>query len=578
MKEYNRVIISYFVIKCRNYESLLESLSNLIWSVPIKQNTQGYEQSYTVLNRAFSVGDVYLIVSVNNTRKYQGFAKMKGEITVGETELFDKGMSDAFPVEWEMMFPNVENGDGCSFDAVEELMHENGVPVNKSRNCQELSSENGEMLVNIIKEEYEKYFLEKKLLMEKKERDIEEKKKAASKVQVFNDWKEEEKLVVDENHLCNWFLEKLNSIGDLLFVSMYGSRRYNTSVPGSDVDFVAAIKYPIKLMSGLEKMDSILKNPQDSIYDYSVHAIEHICELLLLSDTKVIEVIYESQDSQVYESDLWTEFKTMVKKLDIINKEVVRKYISEVEGAKGLKLVLTTYEKYIKLKKLAEEGKGSFEKAEEMLKRVYKKWYIIHRCLIHASMILNGEFTVYLPDGSEEQQYLINIRRGVVDHDLLVEEFNTKLSWIKETIKTSSLTENSYHLKETLQTWLFSIRERTDPGISSPSIHNTHPLVEPDIFGVSNFRTDVNMVLYVTKKLAEGKEDFYVVYTRSMTSLLEICSEVITPITNIQKNKKKKKKEEEPPFNYTFVEVSYYGNMLLRGTASSFIDLFYGIF
>ena len=51
------------------------------------------------------------------------------------------------------------------------------------------------------------------------------------------------------------------------------NRRYNTSVPGSDVDFVAVIKYPVELMCGLSPMNDILKNPEDSKYDYSVHVL-----------------------------------------------------------------------------------------------------------------------------------------------------------------------------------------------------------------------------------------------------------------------------------------------------------------
>ena len=75
----------------------------------------------------------------------------------------------------------------------------------------------------LIESEIVQYWEERKSIKEKKERSIEEKKIKEAKVDVFNNWKDEEKFILDEN-VCEWFLKKLNAIGDLYCVSMYGSR------------------------------------------------------------------------------------------------------------------------------------------------------------------------------------------------------------------------------------------------------------------------------------------------------------------------------------------------------------------
>ena len=61
---------------------------------------------------------------------------MKEEITVGSTEWFGKGMSDPFAIEWIVVFPNFENGEGCSFGLTEDMYREDGKQINKSRNCE----------------------------------------------------------------------------------------------------------------------------------------------------------------------------------------------------------------------------------------------------------------------------------------------------------------------------------------------------------------------------------------------------------------------------------------------------------
>jgi hypothetical protein len=76
----------YFVAKCDNSKTLEKACNENIWAIPVRKSTS--TQPYEILNEAFKViipdfltkkkkGIVYLLVSVSNTSRFQGYAKME---------------------------------------------------------------------------------------------------------------------------------------------------------------------------------------------------------------------------------------------------------------------------------------------------------------------------------------------------------------------------------------------------------------------------------------------------------------------------------------------------------------------
>lgn len=63
----------YFIVKANSIESLAKSIREGIWAIPLRKQPPHF---YQTLNHALQESEVILIFSVNNTKKYQGYAVM----------------------------------------------------------------------------------------------------------------------------------------------------------------------------------------------------------------------------------------------------------------------------------------------------------------------------------------------------------------------------------------------------------------------------------------------------------------------------------------------------------------------
>jgi len=133
----------YFIIKTFTHKHLEISIQKAIWS------TQAHNEQK--LNEAFEDSDVILIFSVNNSRHFQGYAKMTSKIGKESTNVwsFDGGApwGGVFKVEWMALYD-------LPFSDTLHIRNplNNHKPVKISRDGQELSPEVGLQLCGLLDE------------------------------------------------------------------------------------------------------------------------------------------------------------------------------------------------------------------------------------------------------------------------------------------------------------------------------------------------------------------------------------------------------------------------------------------
>jgi len=135
--------VRYFIIKSFTHKHLEISIQKAIWS------TQAHNEQK--LNEAYENSDVILIFSVNNSRHFQGYAKMISKIGKEYTNVwaFDGSSpwGGVFKVEWLTLF-NLPFGDTLH---IRNPLN-NHKPVKISRDGQELPVEVGQQLCDLLDE------------------------------------------------------------------------------------------------------------------------------------------------------------------------------------------------------------------------------------------------------------------------------------------------------------------------------------------------------------------------------------------------------------------------------------------
>eukprot|EP01124_Arcella_intermedia_P028188 TRINITY_DN5670_c0_g1_i2.p1 TRINITY_DN5670_c0_g1~~TRINITY_DN5670_c0_g1_i2.p1 ORF type:complete len:741 (-),score=203.46 TRINITY_DN5670_c0_g1_i2:11-2233(-) len=556
--------VSYFMIKSQSLEALERAFVHNIWAVPLKENPKPHEE----LNSAFDMGEVILIASVGKTKRFQGYAKMMQRITTDQgNQLTVKRespiqLTDAFKVHWIKKYSDLKSCPGLPFSRAQHLTNsETGLSVCMTRNCQKLSGDTGKVLCELIDEdllEYETKLREKEF---KKLQKMEERKKRSIKVDFFENWIEEEKTWPSEQHIITNFINKIKNLGDIILVSKFGSRRYNTHTETSDLDIFAVVSYKKEYVYNIDPLEGTFKNPEGSKTDFTIHSAEYFCSLLLDGDAKILETLYENENSIILKSESWDRFISIAQ-LDhrFITKQVILNYLGEIKGPKGLK----------QINKLSQKL-GENINDNEWKTRFWKKWYILFRCLIHAKQALfEGWIKVWLPQDSEERQFLLDIRAQRISHPELMDRYNMEIMNIETFLKSKNFEDNPEELKKIANGWLYSLRgELKDTKVLAPR----YPPQIQTILSNLNINIEGNILLFLSKRVSDNKEEFIGIFTNTAHSLSSTSPPTNKIISNIQNQPKKNPKQvEQSPSTYIFSELTRYCQQLEGGYPAMLFD------
>jgi len=152
----------------------------------------------------------------------------------------------------------------------------------------------------------------------------------------------------------------------------------------------------------------------------------------------------------------------------------------------------------------------------ELIQKLNKKWYIMHRCLIFAKQILlNKTLKVWLPNDSEERNFLCNIREGKFNHAELMTLFDNDMQQIENLLKTTDIPDNpSIHTK-LFEDWIYNLRSQTIPGFTKPIVQ-VLPSQAQNLLSLIPFQDSSLLFLAIAK---DEKEKYTGVFTNSLDSL-----------------------------------------------------------
>eukprot|EP00727_Mastigamoeba_balamuthi_P007396 m51a1_g3277 hypothetical protein (540) ;mRNA; r:246902-249546 len=255
----------------------------------------------------------------------------------------------------------------------------------RARNCEEMAAEAGERICRAIDEAAERERLEEELRARERDRLAEE------------SFFRSDTTATDA--LWAGFLARVSALGTLVFACHVGSRAYGLEVEGSDVDLMAVVALPPSaVLNPLRPPKLTIKN-EDSP-DFTVIDVSAFCELLASGDSRCVEMLFHERGSHavVAEGPAWQSLREL--RRELLTRAVVRKYLSEVDGQKGLR----------RLRSLLAKG------TEADAARARKLCYILGRHLCLCSRVLDScagrEFSPRFDPGSDDYAKLMDMRLG----------------------------------------------------------------------------------------------------------------------------------------------------------------------
>jgi predicted nucleotidyltransferase len=262
--------------------------------------------------------EVVLIAALSGVRKYQAWATMLEPVdpvvTTGSRWL------KPFRLRWEKRIWKWT--DGVPFSAIAGRVNSadaEGRLVTDSHNLQEIDCESGELLCGLIAAVAD---------AEQKARDEAD----AAKDRFFVAAESESKGV------WKGFLSKVSSVGELVFAGHIGSRAYGLNVPSSDVDLMAVVAMSLAaLVDTVHPAKLSIRNADGFKPDFVVVDAGHFVSMLLAGDPRCVETLFHAPGSEpiVFESPVWEKLQQL--RPAFVTPAFVRKYLSELDGAKGAK-------------------------------------------------------------------------------------------------------------------------------------------------------------------------------------------------------------------------------------------------
>ena len=201
-------------------------------------------------------------------------------------------------------------------------------------------------------------------------------------------------LALSPDALWNRLTTHLRDYGKIMLACPFGSHRYNLHTPNSDLDmFVVYIGDTEKCLS-FHPPPLTIKNRTSEQPDFTLCELFRYCELLVSGDPRIVESLFLHKNTIHYATE---EYSSLVElRNNVISREVVRKYLGDACGSRGLKLL----------------RQWEVQMTAPNKDKQYKVLYIVMRLLFHARQIAFGEeFRVFLENESEEREFLLRIRR-----------------------------------------------------------------------------------------------------------------------------------------------------------------------
>ena len=203
----------YFIAKCIDFQALNTSHVTCEWGSRRYETTTS---PHKILQDCYSAGQVYLIFSVNESKGWQGVAKM----ATAPAEMPDKDGWHKFKLQWDLKFPD-NHRNGLPFSETVDMYISKGdetVLLNKCRNYTQIPSSLATKLIDKMKAHYQ---------------NIQLTATKPSKPALFS-------LEDGEKSQFKLLWEKLNEVvktkGRILMTCPFGSQRYNLAIKNSDMD------------------------------------------------------------------------------------------------------------------------------------------------------------------------------------------------------------------------------------------------------------------------------------------------------------------------------------------------------
>ena len=204
----------YFVAKCVDFQALNTSHVTCEWASRRYETTTS---PHKILQDCYSAGQVYLIFSVNESKGWQGVAKM----ATAPAEISDEDGWHRFKLQWDLFFPD-SHRNGLPFSETADMYLGKGdktLLLNKCRNYTQIPSPLAVTLIDKMKAHHQSISLTAT--------------HKPSKPALFS-------LQENEKSQFKLLWEKLNEVvktkGRILMTCPFGSQRYNLANENSDMD------------------------------------------------------------------------------------------------------------------------------------------------------------------------------------------------------------------------------------------------------------------------------------------------------------------------------------------------------
>lgn len=236
----------------------------------------------------------------------------------------------------------------------------------------------------------------------------------------------------------NEVLEKLanNSLGQLVFFTLFGSRAYNTSISEqSDFDFLGVFsENPCNFLhipnhtamtsaiSSEKKVDGSGTNSKTPCldeqrpYEYLVHSLNKFCSMLVLGNPSAVDLLFFDRFVFV-EDPFWTALKS--RRNDFLTKSFVKHTIGHAKS--HLKEAI---------------------RWNNHVKKLYHALRILRSAILVAE---KGQLCFWIEEGDQSipitRSLLIGIRKGEVEFQKGVELFNQLVEKTLKNLETCNLLE-----------------------------------------------------------------------------------------------------------------------------------------
>ena len=248
-------------------------------------------------------------------------------------------------------------------------------------------------------------------------------------------------LGISQDALWKRLTTHVRDYGKIMLACPFGSHRYNMHTPDSDLDmFVVYIGDTEKCLS-FHPPPLTIKNRTSEQPDFTLCELYRYCELLVSGDPRIVESLFLHKDTVHYGTEEYHQLMEL--RNNVISREVVRKYLGDACGSRGLKLLRQW------------EGQITAPSKDKQ----YKVLYIVMRLLFHARQIAFGEeLRVFLEDKSDEREFLLRIRRKECSY----KEAKDRIESVKEEIE-SMLESDTCEVMKTaneapIEAWMLRVR------------------------------------------------------------------------------------------------------------------------